>query len=86
MSHYIERHCHIHGMFLMDVDNSADCDECPSDEDRRKFADNRGVTICMDGDKWCATASGFKNLQISPSGFGSTPDIALNVLMNEIKD
>ena len=37
--------------------------------------------VFLDGNSWCATASGFVNLQESNCGFGDTPLIALSELM-----
>jgi len=40
-------------------------------------------TVKKDGSAWCATGSGFVDLQISLSGFGSTPHQALESLVNQ---
>ena len=85
MSHYIERNCPIYGMFMMDVDGSADCDECPDWKERKEFATANAVRIYMDGDKWCAVKGDFENLQESPAGFGYSPEGALNALIAERK-
>jgi hypothetical protein len=34
---------------------------------------NTGVQVFKDGNAWCATGSGFINLQESPAGFGDRP-------------
>ena len=40
-------------------------------------------TVKKDGSAWCATKSGFVDLQESLSGFGSTPHGALESLVNQ---
>jgi len=40
-------------------------------------------TVQLDGNSWCATGKGFKNLQESPAGFGDSPVVALENLILE---
>jgi hypothetical protein len=40
-----------------------------------------GFRIQKDGNKWCATAPGFINLQESDAGFGDTPIDAFQALV-----
>jgi hypothetical protein len=35
------------------------------------------VLFILDGNQWCAHYEDFENLQLSPAGFGDTPDLAL---------
>lgn len=42
-----------------------------------QWAKDNGVTVSMDGDKWCAVAKSFINLQESPAGFGDSIPEAL---------
>lgn len=39
--------------------------------------------VFRDGNAWCATSSGFVNLQESPAGFGASPMEALGELIVE---
>ena len=41
------------------------------DTDADVYAKFIRVTLSMDGDQWCATGPGFKNLAISNAGFGN---------------
>ena len=37
-----------------------------------------GVTVGKDGDAWCASGPGFRNIQESPCGFGASKDAAIH--------
>ena len=43
--------------------------------------DQHSYSVFRDGAAWCATASGFVNLQESPAGFGESPVVALGELI-----
>lgn len=45
--------------------------EC-DDEDAKIYANQIGVKLSIDGEKWCATCNDFVDLQTSPAGFGNT--------------
>lgn len=40
--------------------------------------------VRLDGNKWCATNPDFINLQVSPAGFGDTPEEAIADLAKEM--
>lgn len=40
-------------------------------------------SVWQDGDQWCATAKGFRNLQEDDAGFGDTPVLALDDLLKQ---
>lgn len=54
-----------------------------NDEDAEIYAERVGITLFMDGDKWCATGPGFINLQEFKAGFGDT---CLEAMANLAKD
>lgn len=43
-----------------------------SDADADVYVERRGLLVNRDGDMWCASGPGFKNIQESPCGFGKT--------------
>ncbi len=54
---------------VMDLVKLWRCDE----SDAPNYANYLGGAIAMDGDQWCATGPGFRNLQEDRAGFGPTP-------------
>lgn len=44
-----------------------------NEKDAPNYAQFLGVSLFMDGDQWCVTPPGFRNLQEDPAGFGPTP-------------
>ena len=50
-----------------------------------EFAIKAGITIDMDGNMYCATDWTFKNLAVSPAGFGETEEEALLELCHELR-
>lgn len=48
--------------------------------DAENYAKYLGVSLSLDGDKWCATGPGFEGLQVSQAGFGGTALEALAAL------
>ncbi len=44
------------------------CDDADADV----HAEHIGVALSMDGNQWCATGPGFKDLAVSNAGFGDT--------------
>jgi hypothetical protein len=50
------------------------------DADAGHYADRLGISLDMDGDKWCAKSPSFVDLQESPAGFGGTCLAALSEL------
>lgn len=55
-----------------------------NDADAQKYADYLGLTLQMDGNKWCATPPWFTNLQESAAGFGDTCLDAMADLCKEL--
>lgn len=41
------------------------------------------MRVYMDGNMWCATYDDFEDLQVSPAGFGETPELAIEALKKE---
>lgn len=54
---------------IMDLAKQWGCDE----KDAPNYANYLGGNIAMDGDLWCATGPGFRDLQLDLAGFGPTP-------------
>jgi hypothetical protein len=44
-----------------------------------------GTKVYLDGKSWCATKADFINLQVSPAGFGRSPQEAVDNLALEVK-
>jgi len=40
--------------------------------------DSLSIIIKKDGSMWCAHADNFVDLQVSPAGFGTTPELAVS--------
>lgn len=55
------------------------------DDDAERYAKRLGISICRDGNMWCATGPGFTNLQESPAGFGETKLEAMAELAKDMK-
>ena len=43
-----------------------------------------GTKVYMDGNMWCAVGPEFEDLQVSPAGFGKTPELAVIELRREV--
>lgn len=54
---------------VMDLAKLWGCNE----SDAPNYANYLGGSISMDGDQWCATGPGFRDLQLDRAGFGKTP-------------
>lgn len=55
-----------------------------NDEDAEVYAARSGCDLTLDGNKWCATAFDFVDLQASPAGFGATKLEAMAGLCKEL--
>lgn len=53
---------------VMDLAKQWGCNE----SDAQNYAGHLGARIYKDGDQWCATGPGFRDLQSDPAGFGYT--------------
>ena len=55
-----------------------------NDDDARTYAEHRGLLVDRDGNMWCASGPGFKNIQESPCGFGETKLEAMAKLCTDL--
>lgn len=44
---------------------------------------NTGIQVYKDGNQWCAVKPDFVNLQVSPAGFGGSPQKAVDDLLSQ---